>query len=106
MPRVDVFGIVDRYIERLRLTSPLSEEDVFNVLASLGEEGPWALYPNPMRSDGGVFLCVEGEIKPYSIRGVSGEPQYPATPPGPCWPVQLPREMAARLVERLGAEES
>lgn len=109
MGTVDIFKVVDQYLEEHypgRVNVPLGEEEIFNILASLGEEGPWAVYPNPMRNDG-VFLCVEREIEPYSsVRDMDGKPQYPATPPGPCWPVQFSPEMAVRLLERLNVKES
>lgn len=68
-----------------------------------GIEGPFRLYPNPMRSDG-VFIGQDAEIKPYpNVRSMSG-PLYPATPQGiKKYPMQLPHDVAAKVMEALVA---
>jgi hypothetical protein len=82
---------------------PLSEEEKFEILVGF-ETGPWAVYPNPMRSDG-VFLCVRQEPKPIpGFYDADGHPVYQQVPDGLCWPAQLPFEMAYRLAERLNEE--
>lgn len=104
-----IVGIIDEYIEvhRAPLEAPvsLSEDEILGILSGL-EEGPWRVYPNPMRSDG-VFLCVEEELKPYpGVRDLDGNPVSPAVPEGLCWPVQLSHAMAYRLAGRLGVKGS
>jgi hypothetical protein len=68
-----------------------------------GVNGPFRLYPNPMRSDG-VFIGEDKEIQPYpGVRSING-PLYPATPQGAkTYPTGLPHDVADKVLEALKA---
>lgn len=79
----------------------MTEDEMFDYLSK--EPGPYAIFPNPMRTDG-VFVSQDRPKQPYKgVTDIYGNPIYPATPNGHGLPFQVPHAVAERLIARLNA---
>ena len=81
------------------------EDEVFEWLKE--REGPWKVYPNPMRDDG-VFIAQDKPRVPYEgVTGLDESHRYPAVPQDAYGlGFQIPRDIAENVVRRLNALQS